>query len=633
MKRFVKQFPLLLFFLCCRQTLFSQYILNGSAQKNSCNCYTLTQATTFQSGSVWNGNKISLNNSFDFWFKVFLGCNDANGADGIVFMLQPISTSVGSSGEGMGFAGVSPSIGITLDTWQNPNLNDPAFDHISIQANGIVAHGNDLAGPVPISSTSDNVEDCQWHTMRITWDANTKWLRTFFDGVLRLQTQIDLVTAIFNNDPNIYWGFAGATGGAINLQQFCTALDPLFVTNFPNNTGCEGIPVVFTDASISFAPIVGYNWSFGDGITSTLAAPPPHLYSSPGSYVVNLKITGKDGCENDSTKTITIAANPSATPIKVFDTCFEYEPRLLYTPQATVNYQWQLDGTATTGNPAPSLSNLSTGSHQLQVVASSNYGCGQPVVSTTDFFIKPAPLIDADVHDGCANELLSFNGLQLDNVTTIGKWRWQIGSNSFLTGQKVQTVFDQQGLYNVRLWAVADNGCTSDTVGKTIKIAKAFLKANDTTVLQNVASQLNVQTNGSVSWQPFTGLSNPSVANPFVTLNNNQTYTVTATTPEGCTASDTLLVKVFTGPTVYVPTAFTPNGDGRNDVLLPVYVGIKELKLFAVFNRWGQMMFHTNDAGKGWDGNDASGTFVWLISAVNYLGQPVLLKGTVTVIR
>src|SRR4051812_11407832 len=109
---------------------FSQYILNGSAEQNSCNCYTLTRPIQTQSGSVWNSNKISLTKPFDFWFNVFLGCSE-QGADGIVFILQPVSTSVGSTGEGMGFGGVAPSIGIALDTYYNGNQNDPSYDHIS----------------------------------------------------------------------------------------------------------------------------------------------------------------------------------------------------------------------------------------------------------------------------------------------------------------------------------------------------------------------------------------------------------------------------------------------------------------------------------------------------------------------
>src|SRR6185503_4738394 len=119
---------------------YSQYIINGNASQETCNCYMLTQNDEFQSGSVWQNNKINLSNPFDFSFNVNLGCVDAEGADGIVFILQPISTGIGSNGQGMGFEGIVPSIGISLDTYQNLPLNDPAYDHISIQANGNIEH-------------------------------------------------------------------------------------------------------------------------------------------------------------------------------------------------------------------------------------------------------------------------------------------------------------------------------------------------------------------------------------------------------------------------------------------------------------------------------------------------------------
>lgn len=628
----LRKFKLLLFlFVFCKQPVHAQYILNGSAQKNSCNCYTLTPATLTQSGSVWNGNKINLTSSFDFWFNVNLGCNDA-GADGIVFILQPISTSVGSSGEGMGFGGLAPSIGIALDTYQNTNLSDPSFDHISIQANGNINHNSDLAGPVPISSSSNDVEDCQWHKLRITWDANTKWLRTYFEGVLRVEKQVDLVSTIFNNDPNVYWGFTGATGGAVNLQQFCTALDPIFTTNFTNNIACEGSSVQFSDASESFAPVVSYNWSFGDGSFSDLQNPPPHIYAAPGEYQVNLKIKGLDGCERDSTKKIMVGSIPEAD-ITVFDTCLRQTPRLEFSPQNFgISYQWTFDGV--TGTSVPSLVNLSAGPHQLELRASSVYNCGSPSTDRATFIIKPVPVIEALAEDGCINEAINFVGTQIDNATGIASWNWSFGINENSTGQNVQHQYSQPGSYVAKLWAGSTDGCHSDTVEKTVKINKAIVFAgNDTTVIRNNPAQLNGSGNGSFQWSPAFGLSDPFSANPTITLNDDQEFQLTVVTPEGCIGEDKVLVKVYTGPTVYVPTAFTPNGDGKNELFLPVYVGIKELKSFVIFNRWGQLVFQTTDMRKGWKGADNPGTFVWTITATTYLDQPITLKGTVTIIR
>ena len=129
----------MLLFLASCQNLLAQYTLNGNATQDACNAYSLTQAAGNQSGSVWNNNKINLTQSFDFNFDINLGSNDA-GADGIAFVLQPLSTSVGSSGGGLGYNGITPAVGVTIDTWQNGNDNDPAYDHIAIQLNGDLNH-------------------------------------------------------------------------------------------------------------------------------------------------------------------------------------------------------------------------------------------------------------------------------------------------------------------------------------------------------------------------------------------------------------------------------------------------------------------------------------------------------------
>ena len=161
-----------------------------------------------------------------------------------------------------------------------------------------------------------------------------------------------------------------------------------------------------------------------------------------------------------------------------------------------------------------------------------------------------------------------------------------------------------------------------------------MIVANDTTIVSNMPAQLHVLANGTVAWAPTIGLSNSFIENPVVTLNNHQEYRVAVTTPEGCTAEDVMNIKVYEGPAIYVPTAFTPNGDNKNDILLPVYAGIKELKQFSVFNRWGQLLFRTNNMQLGWNGKKAlAATYVWIIEAVNYLGKPMLLKGTVTIIK
>jgi gliding motility-associated-like protein len=109
--------------------------------------------------------------------------------------------------------------------------------------------------------------------------------------------------------------------------------------------------------------------------------------------------------------------------------------------------------------------------------------------------------------------------------------------------------------------------------------------------------------------------------------------------PAGCADSAYVIVRVYkVKPTIFVPTAFTPNGDGLNDTVYPVSVGIKKINYFSIYNRWGELVFTTTQDRHGWDGRIAgklqsSAVFVWMVSAIDYLGAPIFLKGTVTLIR
>lgn len=142
----------------------------------------------------------------------------------------------------------------------------------------------------------------------------------------------------------------------------------------------------------------------------------------------------------------------------------------------------------------------------------------------------------------------------------------------------------------------------------------------------------------SYSWQPIEGLSNPYIANPIARLNRSTTFTITASTAAGCEGVGRLTIKVNDGPEIYVPSAFTPNGDGKNDLLKALPVGIKTFKYFAIFNRYGQRIFYTADPGKGWDGmisngQQATNSFVWMAEGIDFNGNIIQRKGTVVLLR
>ena len=97
-------------------------------------------------------------------------------------------------------------------------------------------------------------------------------------------------------------------------------------------------------------------------------------------------------------------------------------------------------------------------------------------------------------------------------------------------------------------------------------------------------------------------------------------------------------IKVYHVVDIFVPNAFTPNGDGHNDVLRAVPIGIRDFKYFVVYNRWGQQVFYTRDAAKGWDGSingkpQDTGTYVWAAAGADFTGKGIQRRGTVVLIR
>ena len=180
---FRAKYSILILSLSCflSNNLTAQFQVNKSAFKTSDRCWTLTPDQPTQVGSVWYDKKLDLSQSFDLTLSIFLGCR-TDGADGIVFGLQPLSTSAGSTGQGIGLGGVKPSIGVEFDTFQNGDFGDPPYDHVAIVRDGDMNHfhtKNTLAGPVPVKIGTNNLnfKDCRFHDVRFTWDAPMKLLR------------------------------------------------------------------------------------------------------------------------------------------------------------------------------------------------------------------------------------------------------------------------------------------------------------------------------------------------------------------------------------------------------------------------------------------------------------------------
>ena len=454
----------MLLFLASCQNLLAQYTLNGNATQDACNAYSLTQAAGNQSGSVWNNNKINLTQSFDFNFDINLGSNDA-GADGIAFVLQPLSTSVGSSGGGLGYNGITPAVGVTIDTWQNGNDNDPAYDHIAIQLNGDLNHNtaNNIAGPVTAINGNNNIEDGIWHSLRIQWDVATTTLSIYVDGSLRISAVRDLVNTVFSGSPLVFWGFTGSTGGANNHQQFRTALNPSFHFG-PAQKRCIGESIQFFDSSVSFTNIAKFYWDFGDGSPlDSVNLNPIHTYVTANDFIVKQRVIGADGCEATNTQTVRIGSKPIAG-FKTDDNCVDNPIHFTDTSTAAVgtinNWYWDFGDATISVVQNPTKNYLTGGNKDVKLVVKTLEGCESDTLPKL-IHIYNKPIANFNFTDSvCLGSPTFFFDNSVPAGDPINKWAWTFSDSTGVVGTPNAAHYFSSPGHHTAILGVSANGTT-----------------------------------------------------------------------------------------------------------------------------------------------------------------------------
>ncbi len=325
----------------CFSTAPKKFISNGDALYQGNGCYRLTEAKTDQVGSVWYEDKTNLNQSFDIYFDINLGCIDKGGADGIAFLFQPISTSIGVRGGGLGYQGVTPSLAVEFDTWQNPNYNDPGFDHVAIIKNGNVNHlsADNLAGPLGIFPNFGNAEDCKFHNVLIRWNAPSRTLNVYVDCNLRLSYTGDIVKNIFNNDPNVYFGFTSATGGSVNVHQVCFNY-VTSVNQLKDQAICKGEAIQIAVPS-EFSK---YNWSPNYGINRTDVFNP--IFSPDTTTIYFVELIDNCGFKYLDTMTVFVKELVLDYSLSYLDSCSSSSIIILHikSDSTTIGNEYSIDG-------------------------------------------------------------------------------------------------------------------------------------------------------------------------------------------------------------------------------------------------------------------------------------------------
>lgn len=171
-------------------------------------------------GGAWYTASFDLALDFDLRFDVYLGDHDEEGADGIVFVIATESVAA-QTGEGLGYQGIVPSIGIELDTYPNDgahlggNLGDPLDDHLAVDVDGSADHHNSTRPLV----TLPNLEDGTVHDLRVRWTAAAELLEVFLDSTApTISYDEDFIDQNLGGETLVRLGFTGSTGVYSNVQ-------------------------------------------------------------------------------------------------------------------------------------------------------------------------------------------------------------------------------------------------------------------------------------------------------------------------------------------------------------------------------------------------------------------------------
>ena len=396
-----------------------------------------------------------------------------------------------------------------------------------------------------------------------------------------------------------------------------TALSPTY---------CENATAVALTATGS--DLLWYTAATG-GVGSAIAPVP----STAVNGVVTYYVSQTNGCESPRVPlTVTVNAAPAA-PTALSPTYCENATAVALTATGA-DLLWYTAATGGVGSvvaPVPSTAVNGVVTYYV----SQTSGCESPRVPLT-VTVNAAPAAPTAL-----SPTYCENATAVALTATGADLLWYTAATGGV-GSAVAPVPSTAVNGVVTYYVSQTSGCESPRVPLTVTVnalpqvaidpvAGALCNGKSVTLLASGAS--------SYQWSPSTGLSDPAIANPAAELQGDISYVVTGTDANGCTATASITLQPNScSLAYYIPNAFTPNGDGQNDVFRVKTSDVPRSFSMLVFNRLGEKVFESADIAGGWDGGFAggqaqTGAYVYVIAITNSAGNIVKYKGTIALMR
>jgi gliding motility-associated-like protein len=426
---------------------------------------------------------------------------------------------------------------------------------------------------------------------------------------------------------------AGCTNSSAGLDTI--KVDEV-TAGFIHTPACVNTPVIFTDTSFTyFQPISAWNWTFNAQGTST-AGTPSYTFNAVGTYSVTLIATTAWGCKDTITKTITVNELPVITA--EFDTTICAGDPTQLSAFGGVTYAWAPAGSLSCSNCQNPVATPNITTRYIVTGTDAN-GCANKdsVKITVRYYTTSEVAPGGEICADSIFQLLAF-----------GAERYEWTPAESLDNSKIPNPMASPAAtttYMVRAWEAS---CLADShFVKVIVHPKPNVDAGpDDTAFAGKEIVLIASSTDFVTfrWASSPTLSCTDCTAPTATPRATTNYRVTAISEKGCKNSDSVTIFILChNDQVFVPNTFTPNGDGQNDVFYPRGVGMKSIRSFRIYNRWGEVVFERgnfllNDRSSGWDGTYKgqelnTDIFIYAIDGICDSGETLSWKGDVTLIR
>jgi len=276
--------------------------------------------------------------------------------------------------------------------------------------------------------------------------------------------------------------------------------------------------------------------------------------------------------------------------------------------------------------------------------------CNNSVTASVPVIINPLPIVNVFPLSGVACEEVPLTFTDNSTTNAGAQYYWSFGDGSFSTQTTPLHTYTTSGVYNINVIVTSVDGCV-DSSGTTATItvypashAKFESEAMDGTTLSPIYRFTNLSSNSAkYTWDFGDGVTASAVNNnsPIHEYKQKGEYLVSLTTvsKDGCPGYYEMKVMITPEFVIYIPNAFTPDGDGTNDIFIPKGMEISSFRM-EIYSRWGEMIYQTDDLDAGWDGkanngSDVSqmGVYVYKITARDLKSKPHIFTGHVTLIK